>query len=62
MITRYGLERYVCDTGATVIHEDQYGVLYRRNHHNDEPVVAVRVKKQAVEPDGTQRECFCECQ
>jgi hypothetical protein len=60
MIERYGIERYIRDAGATIVHSDldQYGRtrrLLRRELANDEPVVMVEVTNATVEPDGSFR-------
>jgi hypothetical protein len=53
MIERYGVARYLLDSGAQVIASDHYGVLYRRDIPNDESIVMVRVLNTTPEPDGS---------
>ena len=56
MIDRYGLERYVRDSGAAVAHADEVGTLYRIDVPNDEPIVTVSVTNSTPEPDGTSKQ------
>ena len=57
LISRYGLERYISDTGTEKMHEDDWGTLYRRKGSDgDEPLVWVRVVNATPEPDGTFRD------
>ena len=58
MITRYGQSRYLRDSGATLIHEDDWGTLYRKEIPNDEPLIMVKVVNSMPEPDGSYREFF----
>ena len=43
MIDRYGVERYIKDSHAEEIHRDDFGILYRKEVPNDEPIVMVKV-------------------
>jgi len=52
---RYGHGRYIEDSGAKKLHEDEFGVLYRKDIPNDEPLVMVRVKNTTPEADGTYK-------
>lgn len=58
MIERYGEGRYLEDSGAKVIHADEYGTLYRKEVLGDEPLVMVKVVNATPEPDGSQRRFF----
>jgi hypothetical protein len=58
MIERYSLERFIKDSGAQKIHSDDYGVLYRKELANDEPLVMVAVVNSTAEPDGSYRDYF----
>lgn len=63
MLERYGADRYLLDSGASVIHQDtdQFGrlrALYRRTFTDDEPLVMVRVTNSTPEPTGEFREYF----
>jgi hypothetical protein len=57
MIERYGADRYITDSGATVVHADldQYDRprrLLRKDIPGDEPLVMVEVTNATREPDG----------
>jgi hypothetical protein len=61
MIERYGIDRYLHDSGAEVLHEDcdQFGhprKLVRKNRAGDEPIVAVFVRNSTLEPDGSRKD------
>ncbi len=58
IIERFGLGRYVLHLGAEVIHQDNFGTLYRSTKWGMEPMVLVKVKNSTPEPDGTYREYF----
>ena len=36
MMERYGLSKYILDSGAQIIHQDQYGTLFRKDHRVDQ--------------------------
>jgi hypothetical protein len=52
LIERYGTARYLLDSGARQIQRDDFGVLYRKELTDDEPIVMVRVLNSTPEPDG----------
>lgn len=58
LIDRYGQVRYLQDSGAEKIHEDDYGILYRKTMEDDEDLVMVKVINSTPEPDGTFKEYF----
>lgn len=58
MLERFGIGRYVMDSNAQVIAEDEVGILYRKHMQGDEPITLVRVKNSTPEPDGSIREYF----
>jgi hypothetical protein len=58
MIDRYGLGRYLKDSGSTEIHTDKFGTLYRKAISNDEPIVTVKVRNSTPETDGTAKDYF----
>lgn len=64
MIERYGLQRYLIDSKAEIIHKDtdpQNGdqrVLYRKEVKEDEPIIMVHVKNSTPEPDGSIKDYF----
>jgi hypothetical protein len=63
LIERYGLERFLNDSGAKKINEDECGVLYRKVFTSadvmmDEPLVVVMVNNSTPEPDGSTKQYF----
>lgn len=58
MMDQFGIPRYLIESNADIINEDQYGTLYRKRMSGDEPLVMVRVKNSTPEPDGSFREYF----
>ena len=53
MIQRYGIEKYIEDSGAREIDADEFGVLYKKEQLSDEPIVVVKVVNSTPEPDGS---------
>lgn len=53
MIKRMGFDRFIRESGATLVHEDTFGSLYRIELEGDEPYVLVQVTNSTPEPDGT---------
>lgn len=58
MLERFGIGRYLVESQADILNEDEYGTLYRKRIAGDEPLVMVRVKNSTAEPDGSFREYF----
>ncbi|MBX9668386.1 MAG: hypothetical protein K2X93_12245 [Candidatus Obscuribacterales bacterium] len=64
LIERYGLERFLKESGARKIHEDDCGVLYRKSFNSNgstdgnEPLVVVMVNNSTPEPDGSLKQYF----
>jgi hypothetical protein len=58
MIERFGPVKFLTDSGAKKIQEDECGILYRKDLFNDEPIVMVKVINSTPEPDGTLKEYF----
>jgi hypothetical protein len=58
MMERYGLPRYLLDSGAVEIHKDDFGTLYRKEIPGDEPLVMVKVVNSTPEPDGSFKDYF----
>jgi hypothetical protein len=58
MIERYGLAKYLLDSGAEKIHQDDWGTLYRKEVAGDEPIFMVGVVNSTAEPDGTFKDYF----
>ncbi|MFD8558490.1 DUF6745 domain-containing protein [Streptosporangium canum] len=55
MLEHFGYDRYLTESGATPLHQDETGVLWRIDLPEDEPVVMVEVINSTAEPDGTFR-------
>lgn len=62
MIELYGKEKYIVDSGAEEIHRDDYGILYRKELRDDEPLMMVKVVNSTVEPDGTYKDYWLRVQ
>jgi len=58
MIDLYGQQKYLVDSGAKEIHRDEFGVLYRKELSNDEPLVMVKVINSTPEPNGEFKDYF----
>lgn len=58
LIERYGTSLYLTDSGATMIHRDDWGTLYRRDQADDEPLVMVKVVNSTPEADGSRKDYF----
>ena len=57
-IERYGQERYLMDSKSELVHEDDWGKLYKKDLGEDEPLVMVKVVNSTPEPDGTFKDYF----
>ncbi|UXY31700.1 DUF6745 domain-containing protein [Streptomyces sp. HUAS TT20] len=55
MLEYYGYDRYLEDSGARPVHQDETGTLWRIDLDGDEAVVMVEVLNSTPEPDGTRR-------
>jgi hypothetical protein len=55
MLESYGFDRYLRDAGATRVHQDGTGILWRAEFDDDQPLVMVEVLNATPEPDGTHR-------
>jgi len=58
MIDIYGAKNYIENCGATLIHNDKYGKLYKKVVEDDEDIVMVKVINSTSEPDGTFKEYY----
>lgn len=58
MIERYGQAKFLQDAGATQVHADDFGTLYRKEIIGDEPLVMVKVVNSTPEPDGSFKDYF----
>ena len=66
MIEKYGLQRYLDDSRAEVLHEDVDRLghprkLVRKERPGDEPIVACLVKNSTEEPDGSRKIYLLRC-
>ena len=61
MMERYGLDRYIKDSGAHKVHSDDWGTLWRKDVPDDEPLVMVEVLNSTPEPDGSFKTYFLRC-
>jgi len=53
MLEHYGHDRYIVDSGAQPLQEDETGRLWQVRLPGDEPVTMVEVVNSTAEPDGT---------
>jgi hypothetical protein len=53
MIDRFGKDRFIMESGAQLVHEDDFGKLYRKELAGDEALVMVKVVNSTPEPDGS---------
>jgi len=58
MLDKFGWDRYLVESGAKAIHQDNYGTLYRAELPDDEPLVMVKVTNSTPEPDGSFKDYF----
>lgn len=58
MMEKYGIQRYMQDCGARLLHKDETGELYRKTAHGTEALCFVKVKNSTAEPDGTFKDYF----
>jgi hypothetical protein len=58
LIEMYGQERFLLDSGAHAVHEDEFGTLYWLEMLYDEPLVMVKVRNSTPEPDGHFKDYF----
>ncbi|MBK9143066.1 MAG: hypothetical protein IPM23_11255 [Candidatus Melainabacteria bacterium] len=58
MIQRFGMERYIEESGAVAIDSDDCGVLYRKEQKLDEPLVVVKVVDSTSLIQGEPRHYF----
>lgn len=57
MLERYGIEKFITDSGAELLNKDEFGMLYRMEMRHDS-FNMVRVLNRTPEPDGTFRSYF----
>ena len=56
MVDRYGSERFLRDSGAIRVQQDEYGTLYVRRFASGQPAVFVHLVNSTPEADGSRRE------
>jgi hypothetical protein len=52
MVERYGLSRFLMDSGAKKLAEDEFGELYQTEIADDEPICMIKLVNSTPEPDG----------
>ncbi len=50
-----GVGKYIMDAGAEEIHRDKWGILYKKEVNDDEPIVTVKVENSTPERDGSNK-------
>ena len=55
---RFGLQRFLEQSGALLEHRDDFGMLYRKVIPGDEDLVMVKVVNSTPEPDGSFKDYF----
>lgn len=58
MMERFGAARFIKESGAKKVQEDECGALYRKDIPGREPWLMVKVKNSTAEPDGSFKEYF----
>jgi hypothetical protein len=58
MLERFGHDRLILETGATPVHADEFGMLYRIRLSRRQTITLVHVTNATPEPDGTRRRYF----
>lgn len=53
LLERFGEARFLEQSGMTPVHEDEYGILYKKDFVGDEPLAIVKVANATPEPDGS---------
>jgi hypothetical protein len=56
LIDRYGTAKYIIDSGAQKLHEDDFGTLYTKEVPGDETIMMVKVVNSTPEPDGSYKD------
>jgi len=55
MLDRYGISRYVMESGAEEMHKDDFGKLYRKTLPDGQPICLVEVIDKTPEADGSHK-------
>jgi hypothetical protein len=57
-IDLYGMSKFLIDSNAANIHQDDFGTLYRQRFSHGEDLVMVKVTNSTPEPDGSYKDYF----
>ena len=55
LVERFGAERYIRECGAQEVARDAYGILYRKDFRDDEPLAFVCVQNSTPDVDGHRK-------
>lgn len=58
MIDLYGQERFLKESNAIEVNRDDFGILYKKELSDDEPIMMVKVVNSTPEADGTYKDYF----
>jgi len=58
MLIRYGIEKFLVDSNAQKVHVDDFGVLFKKQLPDEEPLTFVKVVNSTADQDGTYRDYF----
>lgn len=58
LLDMFGQDRFIRESGATIVHKDSCGTLYRYEFESDEPLQMVKVRNSTRELDGTYKNYF----
>jgi len=58
MLDLFGWKKYLETSGAVEVNRDEFGILYKKDIKNDEPLVMVKVLNSTPEPDGSIKNYF----
>lgn len=58
LVERYGEAKFLTDSGAKVVHEDEYGTLYQKWVDDTYTLTMVKVTNSTANPDGTRTAYF----
>lgn len=55
-LDKFGQQRYIEESGLKAEHQDDFGILYRKQFTDDEDLVMVKVVNSTPEPDGNYKD------
>ena len=58
MVSRYGEDKYILDSGLLPVSLDDFGELYCKEFADDTPLTFVKVRNSTAEPDGSFKDYF----